>query len=328
MLWPALRRVGRCGYLYNTFAGRNAGLVTLSLTHSRPCPRKQHKLCLVGTSSFGKRFAATAFTISGSGKDDEQVLFVVGLNEGKFYGPDGSEEALKLLEQIVEHTPQYNLLFGLDEVALGMIKEDHKVTRKLTPSRNLESHLNCEFIPIVQAGMIDKRPLHAVDRSHAITQGRVSSYLWKNWHEIPNLFPAIWRRKEFKDVKKREFYTKLFPNTVVTNYDERAEFIALRTLEFLINERNSKGTGTTVLTVPNDLFSIVAKRLRELLGDDPAGTLGDLKFEEALREGTGVLSKEVPDVTPIFITLAVMVPILLIANIYFAVTRIDRKSVV
>merc|ERR1740123_2101757 len=79
-----------------------------------------------------RNFATTVFNVKPRPGEvgAEQTLFVVGLNEGKFFGQDGAEEALKLLERIAEHGPQgseYNLLLGLSDRDLAQLEADHKV---------------------------------------------------------------------------------------------------------------------------------------------------------------------------------------------------------
>ncbi|CAE7155675.1 unnamed protein product, partial [Symbiodinium pilosum] len=68
----------------------------------------------------------------------------------------------------------------------------------LTPSRQLEGITHCEMIPIMQAGMVDKRPRKSVGREVYIDQVHVAWMLWSHPREALRVYWAYWRRKNYK----------------------------------------------------------------------------------------------------------------------------------
>ena len=272
-------------------------------------------------------FATNAFTVPSRDSTPEQTLFVVGLNEGKFFGQDSAEEALKLVERIAQHNSEYTLLLGVPERRLAEMEEFHKVGRcvcvcflggypfwggvqsetnreshflgvlrkdththtawisisflvslknlnlflatglflskerkselhgglplpfpqvkqqRLTPSRELEGSLHCEMIPIMQAGMVDKRPRKAVGRSVYTDQTHVAYMLWKQPREAVRVYWAFWRRKQYKDLEARKFWSKYFPVASRCYFEERAQIIAIRATEHVMALRK-QNSGT------------------------------------------------------------------------------------
>ncbi|OLP93183.1 Retrovirus-related Pol polyprotein from type-2 retrotransposable element R2DM [Symbiodinium microadriaticum] len=73
-----------------------------------------------------KSVAEFSHLVPAQNSTPEQTLFVAGLNEGKFFGQDGAEEALKMVERIADHSPKYTLLFGIPERRYENLEQDHR----------------------------------------------------------------------------------------------------------------------------------------------------------------------------------------------------------
>jgi len=253
----------------------------------RPCPRG---------------FATAAFTVKAKDPAPEQTLFVVGLNEGKFFGQDSAEEALKLLEHVAEHSPEYTLLFGLADKRLAELEEDHQVKKgRLTPSRELEGRRFCEMVPVLQAGMVDKRPRRAVGRSPYTDQSHVAWVLWKNPREAVNIYWAYWRRHQYKDIAQRKFWTKHFPASAPCYFEERAHIIAIRATEHITACRKQGLGSSSVLVVNNDIYDLVITHLGSFLGKDAPEKLGTQEFSRMLRDDADHLCTDVLDLTPLLV---------------------------
>lgn len=263
----------------------------------------------------GRRsFATTVFNIPASGPSaPEQTLFVVGLNKGKFFGQDGAEECLKLLERVAEHNPEYHLLVGLNDKEMSVLEEEHKVkNNRLTPSRDLVLTENGEVVPIIQAGMVDKRPCQSLGRALKTTQGHVAWRLWRNPREAIKMYRLFWRRKEHKDAARFKFWSENLPLASHVYFGETAELIAIRTTEHLITQRNAGVASTTVLTVRNEVFASVAERCRHYIGEDEEGLkkLSDPEYSAELKQNAGYLCKDVPDMTPLLCLIYIGFPLL------------------
>jgi len=257
-----------------------------------------------------RNFASTALTVRGLGAAPEQTLFVVGLDEGKFFGQDGAEEGLKLLERVAEHQSGTQILFGLTEKDLAAIEEDYKVkNQRLTPSRELEGARNCEMIPIIQAGMVDKLDRLALGRPLKTTQGHTAWQLWKHPREGINLYWAYWRRKDHRDAAQYAFWSKHFPVCSHSYFDERAEIIAIRAVEHLMAARSRSQGGSTVLVVHNELFGLVSQRLGLMLDDDAPRKLTSAEFSQHLRDRAVELCADIPDLTPLIIFVYLGIPL-------------------
>jgi hypothetical protein len=270
--------------------------------------------------------------VKGSDSSSDQTLFIVGLNKGKFFGQDGAEEGLKLLERVADHHPEYHLLFGLNEKELDRLEEDHQVKGgRLTPSRDLAQAENGEAVPIMQAGMVDKRPRRALGRALKTTQGHVAWRLWRNPREVLRLLLVFWRRKQFKDAVSFKFWSENLPLSAHVYYGESAELIAIRTTEHLIAERQKGSPGSTVLTVRSEVFASVAERCRHYLNEDAVEMLADSKFQEELKQNASYLCKDVPDMTPLLVLIYAGLPILLLHQVvlfceYLYVIGVERQS--
>eukprot|EP00747_Dinoflagellata_sp_TGD_P163680 gnl/TRDRNA2_/TRDRNA2_182622_c0_seq1.p1 gnl/TRDRNA2_/TRDRNA2_182622_c0~~gnl/TRDRNA2_/TRDRNA2_182622_c0_seq1.p1 ORF type:complete len:349 (+),score=57.39 gnl/TRDRNA2_/TRDRNA2_182622_c0_seq1:73-1047(+) len=289
-----------------------------SVARRTPAARVQRSFA---TSVFNVKVGVENITRAGvTEKSLEQTLFVVGLNEGKFFGPDGSEEALKLVEQVAEHDPEYELLFSLTEKELTALQEDHDIgiNRRLTPSRDLEGEKLGEFVPVMQAGMADNRPRRALGRALRTSHARVAWQLWQRPREAVQIYWMFWRRKEYKDGAKYKFALKHLPVASHYYFVERAELVAVRSVEhLLINHVQGKG-GTTVLTVSNDIYDLVAERLRLILDEDVADKFGSMDFSRTLKERAMELTRDMVDMTPVLIFVYIGIPLLIGHQIYLA----------
>jgi len=246
----------------------------------------------------------------------------VGLNTGKFYGKDGAEEGLKLLERITEHGQKFSLLFSMTEKELKELEEDHKVDPrrgKLTPSRDLEHERNAEMIPLIQAGMADKSPRRALSRTIRTTQGRVTWALWKTPRECLTMYWAYWKRKQFKDVERRAFASLHFPMASHMYYGEASELVAIRATEHMIIEHLQGNGGATLLVVQNELFDPVVARLKLTFDEDALKKMSDAEFARGLRERASELTREYPDLTALLVFLYCGLPMLLTQQGYLAV---------
>jgi len=257
-------------------------------------------------------------------------LFVVGLNEGKFFGQDSAEEGLKLLERIAEHGPTYQLLFSLSERELNQIEAENKVANnRLTPSRDLEGDRNSEFIPIVQAGMVDKRPRRHLGRILRTTQSHVAWLLWKHPREAVKLYWAYRRRKDYKDAACQRFWSEHFPISASAYFDERAELVAIRAVEQLAvvhaQGRSGAEPATSVLVVGNDIFRLVCTHLSPMLDEEAHVKLGDAAFSRNLRDRASELCLDVPDLTPLLVFVYLGLPLLAIQFTYLGLVRATRS---
>jgi hypothetical protein len=250
----------------------------------------------------------------------EQVVFVVGLNERKFFGPDGAEEALKLLERVADHDPGYRLLLGLNEKQLEEIEQDHKVKhRKLTPSRELEGVLNAEFVPIVQAGMVDQRPRLAIDRPWRISQSHIAQQLWKHPREALNVYWSFWQRDQIKDAHRFEFCMHYFPVAAGEYFYERADLFAIRVVVKVIAQRLQGKGGTTVLVVGNEMFQPVTERLKARLDDAAGDRLVSPEYSTELQSRAQLLCTRVMDLTPALAFVYFGIPLLILQQVYLII---------
>lgn len=246
----------------------------------------------------------------------------MGMNSGKFYGKDGAEEGLKLLERITEHGQKFSLLFSLTERELQEIEEDHKVDPrrgKITPSRDLEGQRNCEMVPLVQAGMADKASRRALFRSVRTTQSRVTWALWKTPRECLTMYWAYWRRNQYKDVERRAFASLHFPVASHMYYGEISELVAIRATEHMVIEHVQGNQGATLLVVQSELFDPVVARLKATFDEDGAKKIKDAKFSAHLRERAAELTREFPDLTALLVFVYLGVPMLLTQQAYLLI---------
>mmetsp|Transcript_58374 Transcript_58374/g.107757 ORF Transcript_58374/g.107757 Transcript_58374/m.107757 type:complete len:319 (+) Transcript_58374:115-1071(+) len=199
----------------------------------------------------------------------EQVLFLLGLNEKKFFGKDSSEEGLKLLERIAEHDSKYHLLLGVPPLTLEHVTKNHLVKdRRLTSSRKLEAEVYGEMIPLLQASMLDSRPRFALDRPKRITAERLALELSKLPREGARVYWAWFKRNTHKDAMMYEFWSKHFPVCSEAYFNQRAEHIALSALEHIVETRAKGHSGSALLVVNNDIYALVTEVLqRELAAD-------------------------------------------------------------
>jgi len=242
----------------------------------------------------GKCFATATFSCPGK---REQTLFVVGLDSQKFFGQHGSEEGLKLLERVVTRDEAYDVLVGLSERDMTVIKRDFEVKdNKLTPTRELEKENHAEFIPIIQAAMMDKRSIIPISRLIEITQANIGGYLWSRPRECLNLYPALWRRRKVKHdaIKIRELWTQFTPAAAYAYYGEVPEIVSARAATHLSNRANdARGKlGVSVLVVDRGIFDPIVERLKLILDGKSAQDIASAEFARPLRERAEVLCRE------------------------------------
>jgi len=268
-----------------------------------------------------------AFTVPARESAPEQTLFVAGLNEGKFFGQDGAEETLKMVERVAEHSPQYTLLFGIPERRLAGMEQEHKTKQgRLTPSRQLEGLRHCELIPVMQAGMVDKRPRKAIGRSVYTDQVHVAWMLWKHPKEAVNIYWAFWRRKNYKDAEARKFWKTHFPASAPCYYEERAHIIAIRAVEHLMALRNKDLSHATVLVVNNDIYDLVIQYLSEYIGKDAPEKFKTQDFSRQLRDTAEQLCQDVADLTPVLVFVYGILPLCVLQFIFLAGQYYLKKS--
>lgn len=272
-----------------------------------------------------QRFATTVFNVKPrpGQAGAEQTLFVVGLNENKFFGQDGAEEGLKLLERIADHGvdgTQYNLLLGMSEREMAELEKENKVKQnRLTPSRELEGRTFGEFIPIVQASMVDRRPRKAVGRLLKITQGHVSWQLWRHPREAVKLYWTYWQRKNYKDVALRKFWMERLPTCAYAYFMEVSHLIAFRATSQMVGAFGQEKPTTWVLVVSNQLFEPTVERLTELLDNTAASKFESEDFARHLREQASELCVDAPDFTPLLIFFYVGFPVLVLQTGWLAI---------
>jgi len=252
---------------------------------------------------------------------------VVGLNEGKFFGQDSAEEGLKLLEHVANNSPEYTLLFGLSERDMGILEEDYKVVKgRLTPSREIEGKRFCEHVPIMQAGMVDKRPRRGIGRSIKTTQNHVAWQLWKKPLEAVKIYWAYWRRKHYKDAASRKFWAQHFPASSYCYFEEQAHLIAIRATEHIAASRKQGPSSSTVLAVNNEIYDLVVDRLGELIDKDAPDKLGSQDFSRNLRDNATELCADVPDLTPLLIFVYLVAPLLSAQFVYMGIAYYVKKA--
>jgi len=255
-------------------------------------------------------FATTAFTVPAQNSTPEQTLFVAGLNEGKFFGQDGAEEALKMVERIADHSPKYTLLFGIPERRYENLEQDHRTKDgRLTPSRQLEGIRHCEMIPIMQAGMVDKCPRKPIGRSVYTDQVHVAWMLWTHPREALKVYWAFWRRKNYKDRESCKFWMTHFPASAPMFFEERAHIIAIRAIEHIMELRKQDLSHATVLVVNNDIYDLVVSQLTEYMGKDAAEKFNSQDFLRQLRDNADHLCQDVIDLTPLLVFVYGILPL-------------------
>lgn len=265
-------------------------------------------------------FSTAVFTVKPSEKNKDQTLFIVGLNKTKFLGQHGSEEGLKLLERVADHDPAYKLLLSISEKDLKEMEEDHRVEgRRLTAHRELEKAMNAEFVPLVQATMVDRRPRRAFGRSLRTDQNHTALALAETGEAV-KMYWAFWKRKEYKDLAAYKFWSKHFPRSAEVYYGERAELIAIRTIEHLSMERERERGGTSVLAVHNDIFQLVTEKLRPMLELEPSERYDSREFAKKLRDRATKICRDVPDLTSALVFIYLGLPMLLFQQFYLACT--------
>lgn len=306
---------------YKGIVSRPAGSVS---SDSMPLP--------VGATSFSRKvrashaqlgmqprrcFATSAYSVKASGTFQEQSVFLIGLNEGKFFGQDSAEEGLKLMEKVSDYDPEYELGIGLSETHFQVIEEDHKVTgKKLTPSRDLESSRDCEFIPLIQAAMVDRRPRRALSRDIRFDQARVSWKLWQNPRETVNLYWAIWRRKSYKNAESYRFWSKHFPISADAYFGQRAELISLRAFEQISHMRRRGQGKTLIVAVSNDIFGLVHERLNSMLGQDASERLASPEHMRTVNDRAAELCKGYHDISAFILFVYFFLPFFVLRNLY------------
>ncbi|CAL1134683.1 unnamed protein product [Cladocopium goreaui] len=304
-----------------------AGIARVCQACLRP---RVSQFSLVPTGRAG--FATCAFTVPSRGPTPEQTLFVAGLNEGKFFGQDSAEETLKLVERVAQHSPEYTLLFGISDRRLAELEQDNKVKQgRLTPSRDLEGRLHCEMVPVLQAGMVDKRPRKHVGRSVFTDQVHVAWLLWKNPQEARKVYWAFWRQRHYKDAEARSFWAKHFPVSSYGYFEERAHIIAIRATEHMMALRkqfdvggtaessspeptkpdNKEMNNSTVLVVNNDIYDLVVQHLNDFLGKDAPENFNSQEFARKLRDTAEELCQDIIDLTPLLVFVYVILPLLI-----------------
>lgn len=246
-------------------------------------------------------------------------MFVVGLNQGKFFGQDGAEEGLKLLERIAEHNSKYTLLFGLSDRELAELEDEYRVKDgRLTPSRDLHLVRNGEVVPMVQAGLVDKNPRRAIGRSIKTTQGHVAWRLWRNPREMIRIYWTFWKRKGHKDAARFRFWSQHMPLASHVYFVESAELIAIRAVEHLLAQRNQGKGGSTVLTVSNEIFVSVNDRLKYWIEEVGMDKLSTPEYAKTLRDTAADLSRDVPDMVPLLVAFYGGMPLLLLLQVYLS----------
>ncbi|CAK8985261.1 unnamed protein product [Durusdinium trenchii] len=226
---------------------------------------------------------------------------------------DSAEEALKLLERVAQNNPEYTLLFGVSQERLAEMERENKVKQgRLTPSRDLEGRKHCEMIPVMQAGMVDKRPRTPVGRHVYTDQVHVAWMLWKTPQEARKMYWLFWKRHAYKDAEARRFWSKHLPASAYCYFEERAHVIAIRTTEHIMALRKQEKGNSTVLVVNNDIYDLVLKYLNDFLDKGAPEKLHSQEFARQLRETQEQLLQDaVIDLTPVLAFVYVILPLLI-----------------
>jgi len=223
-------------------------------------------------STPSRHFATTVYNLPPTrSAAQEQVLFLLGVNEKKFFGKDSSEEGLKLLERIAEHDSRYHLLLGLPPLTLEHLHKTYPVKNgRLSSSRTLEADLYGELIPLLQASALDERPKFALDRPKRTTAERILLKLTTMPREGLRVYWAWFKRNKYKDAASYEFWHKNFPVCSEAGFEQRAEHIALKALQHIVDQRAKGHSSSALLVVNNDIYALVAAVLRKELAVDAA----------------------------------------------------------
>eukprot|EP00403_Amphidinium_massartii_P043959 CAMPEP_0178438624 /NCGR_PEP_ID=MMETSP0689_2-20121128/35695_1 /TAXON_ID=160604 /ORGANISM="Amphidinium massartii, Strain CS-259" /LENGTH=314 /DNA_ID=CAMNT_0020061045 /DNA_START=35 /DNA_END=975 /DNA_ORIENTATION=+ len=282
--------------------------------------------------AFQRRFATTVFNIPPSKpSSQEQVLFLLGLNEKKFFGRDSSEEGLKLLERIAEHDAQYTLLLGISPALLKHVEANHAVKdRRLTSSRKLEKEEGGELIPLIQASSIDSRPKVALDRPRKITGERLCQRLCYTPSEGRHIYWAWFSMRQYRDAAKYEFWHKYFPTVSLPYFEQRAEHIALKAIEHLATQRAKGREGSALLVVGNDLYALVAEVLKKELTGDPSDALSSKELAKYRQERLLDLDTERHQIEPLLVHtmfIYVVVPGLIFLQLVVAANHFFETTV-
>jgi len=233
-----------------------------------------------------RRFASSFFRVKAPEKGaHEHAFFVIGIDRNKFFGQDAAEEGLKLLERLVEQDPHYHLVFGLTNASLSQIQDTHHPNnRRLTPSRELENKVHGEFVPLVQAGIIDERPRTAVARDNSLRSNRTCWELLMRPREAVHAYWALWQWKKHVNAQGREFWLRHFPAAANAYFNESAEAIAIQAVDYVANRYRTGKSGSTVLFVNNDVFAPCVEHLERYLGGSPQEVVARVNDENLKRE--------------------------------------------
>eukprot|EP00397_Hematodinium_sp_SG-2012_P063225 GEMP01086928.1.p1 GENE.GEMP01086928.1~~GEMP01086928.1.p1 ORF type:complete len:245 (+),score=41.00 GEMP01086928.1:185-919(+) len=167
---------------------------------------------------------------------------LVGLKQGVFYGPDGSETALSVLR----HTDG-PLYVGLPEYEVSGMHPP-ETNRRIQPIKEIEKMDHREFIPPVQASVLEKRKVRALDRQVSVTVARVAMEGLKAPLESIKVILCI-----FQPVLLR--LNMAWRRPLTEYFNERAELISVSLLLDV-------GEEDTVVVVPLSLYPLVEEYIR------------------------------------------------------------------
>lgn len=174
-------------------------------------------------------------------------LTLVGLKSGVFYGPDGSEAALNSLKK---HDGRLFVGLPKDETLGAHPPEGHQ---RLQPIKEIEKFNWGEFYPPIQAAVIEKRDVVALDRKFGINMTRVSHVALTHPLEALKTYKHIGLRsyhKMKKDDDLRAHFQLNFPHCSKVFFEERAELIAVALLARF-------GEEDATCIVPQHLYPLV-----------------------------------------------------------------------
>lgn len=201
-------------------------------------------------------------------------VHLVGLKERQFYGEDGSETALNMLKNT-----EGPLYVGIPDEEIQYVQPP-KDARRIQPIKEIEHVAYSEFIPPIQAAILEKRTVKGVDRRASLTVACVAMETFFAPREAMKVWKHIFINSEHKMKKDDAFRAHFqlhFPHISRAYLDDRAELMAVSMLLDV-------GEQEAVLVVPLSLYPLV----EEYIGRHKNSSTAELTArKEALVESPG-----------------------------------------
>jgi hypothetical protein len=229
---------------------------------SRGATGAQRRLPFVRFSS-----RTVELTVQGVGRVD---VVLVGIKNARFFGANSSADALRVLEH---YEDQLKAIFiGLPPEIMTAIhgsydRRELEQAGKIETYKALVGRPKKEFIPTVQAGVLSKIPVFAVDRNVTVNSVRQSEAFFKNWREYYKIgweivVKSVNHKMEPLEVARR--LKDVAPGVSAVVGVERAMYFSLSVVAQLRQSKlQGPGTKTVLLAVQAGMEDFVDEALRK-----------------------------------------------------------------